>query len=79
MICVSYTDCHNSYMFYRFTQSQPNVKQPIQSGFWSPGDTSMENHEVTFHNDISATVKPSNFTGAASYCSLILFFTLVSN
>lgn len=54
MICISYTDCGNSNRFYGFAQSQPNVKQSMQNCVWSLRDTSMKNHEVIFHNDISA-------------------------
>lgn len=55
MICTSYTDCGNSNRFYRFAQSQPNVKQSMQSCVLSLRGTSMKNHEVIFHTDISAT------------------------
>lgn len=54
MICISYTDCDNSNRFYRFAQSQPNVKQSMQSCVCSLRDTSVKNHEAIFCNDISA-------------------------
>lgn len=80
MICASYTACHNSYRFYRFAQSQPNVKQPIQSGVGPWGThpwKTMKSYIIMTY--LQCLVKPSNFTGTASYCSLILYFTSVSN
>lgn len=54
MICISYTDHGNSNRFYRFAQSQPNVKQSMQSCVCSLRDTSVKNREAVFCNDISA-------------------------